>query len=219
MRTGNWGKVRKALSTLPQRTGQALEVATRDTAVDFEAQWKAMITGGKLGLKPNAQLTKTSKGSSVPLVDNMDLVKNIRRRKMGKYRYGIAIWRSAKDRDGKSLINIAKVQEHGATIRPRNARALSIPLTRKAKRAGSPRNYPNELTFIKSRTQGRGVVGVLVDYEGRRQKGRKSRAAYILVTSVTIPPRPFRARGFKLWFPRGERIFKRSFRAALVRSS
>jgi phage gpG-like protein len=72
----------------------------------------------------------------------------------------------------------AAIQEYGGTITPKTSKFLSIPLTEVAKAAISPRNYAGELRFV-----GHNNGGVLVDEAGAAQ--------YALVTSVTIPAKPY----------------------------
>jgi len=73
------------------------------------------------------------------------------------------------------------VHEYGATIRPRRARYLAIPLTEEARRVGSPRAYPSPLFSARSRR------GNLLLF---RREGRAIVPVYLLRDSVTIPARP-----------------------------
>jgi phage gpG-like protein len=102
----------------------------------------------------------------------------------------------------------ANLMNAGGTIRPVKAKALSIPITREAVRAGSPRVFPRKLVLIKSQ---KGNV-LLVETAPKTKTGKikkrkqtageKSLAArfdggaefvvhYVLVPSVTIKARPF----------------------------
>jgi len=89
--------------------------------------------------------------------------------------------------DGASIASVlpqARLQNFGGIIVPTRAKALSIPLTVEAVRAGSPRRFPRRLQNRPVRG-GRNVVGVL--YERDRQ-GRV-REHYLLVKKITVPAR------------------------------
>jgi phage gpG-like protein len=75
---------------------------------------------------------------------------------------------------------IAMVHQFGATIRPRKAKALALPLTAAAKLSGGPRRYPGKLSL---RWKSGARAGVLVDDSGVAQ--------FALKKEVVIPPRPF----------------------------
>lgn len=77
----------------------------------------------------------------------------------------------------------AAVHQYGATITPRRAKMLAIPLTAEAQAAGSPRKFPGLLVPVT-----RGGKGVLVERTGKRGRPK---AQYALVRSVKIPARPF----------------------------
>ena len=64
-------------------------------------------------------------------------------------------------------------QEFGAKAKP--GKAMSIPLTDRARRAGSPRDYPGELAFVKTANK-----AFLVPEDA----GPKLEPAYILVKSI-----------------------------------
>lgn len=73
----------------------------------------------------------------------------------------------------------AGLHQSGGTVRPRSGKYLAIPLTREAKRAGSPRR----MSGLQFRPSKGGRAGVLVGVGGVAQ--------YALVKSVTVPARPF----------------------------
>ena len=72
----------------------------------------------------------------------------------------------------------AAIHEHGGVIRPKNARALSVPLTREAKQLTSPRRMTT-LSFIKRK----GKPPLLAEV----RKGGKMIAHWVLLAQVTIP--------------------------------
>lgn len=79
---------------------------------------------------------------------------------------------------------IARVQEFGATITPKNAKFLTIPLPAALDSSGVPikkraRDWPN--TFV-----ARSKAGNLIIFQRR---GAEIVPLYVLKTSVTIPPR------------------------------
>jgi HK97 gp10 family phage protein len=76
-------------------------------------------------------------------------------------------------------LEYAAIQEYGGTVTAKKSKYLAIPLTKTARGAGSPRNFPLTLHLVKG---GSGNL-VLVSDEGQ--------AHYVLKTSVTIPARPY----------------------------
>jgi phage gpG-like protein len=83
-----------------------------------------------------------------------------------------------------SNLDKAGLHQYGGTIRPTKAKALSIPLTREAVRAGSPRNMDNLFRI------GRTLVEAKQKGKGKRSFTELVRH-YILVDEVKIPARPF----------------------------
>lgn len=72
----------------------------------------------------------------------------------------------------------ARIQEFGGVIKPVSAKYLAIPHTDSARKAGSPRNYPEKLRFA-----GSDSGGVLTDASGE--------VVYVLKKAVTLPARPY----------------------------
>ncbi len=103
------------------------------------------------------------------------------------------------------LLMIAHVHEYGATITAKNVRNLTIPLTKEAKDAGSPRAF-NDLEWVPGRQPG---VSFLVRRRKRKARSKDHRTVtntiqtrsdydpkdydwlYMLVHSVNIPERSF----------------------------
>lgn len=83
-------------------------------------------------------------------------------------------------------LSYAAIHQHGGTIVPKNAKALAIPLTREAQRAGSPRDFKRPLVLLKRQ----GKPSLLVTTKGKGKNARLE-PQYILLASVTIPVRPF----------------------------
>lgn len=84
------------------------------------------------------------------------------------------------------ILKIAYVNEFGWTIKPKGQR-LAIPLNKKAKEAGSPRNIPDLFTFKTD-------DGDL--YLVRNKSKDKLEFMYWLATEVTIPERAFLRGGY-----------------------
>lgn len=76
----------------------------------------------------------------------------------------------------------ANVHQYGATIRPKRAKRLSIPLTKEGKRAGSPRRFPRKLFVVGGRNDKL--------FLAEQQRGQLLRH-YILVKQVVIAAREF----------------------------
>ena len=89
-------------------------------------------------------------------------------------------------KDDKNILMIANVNEFGATIKPRNAKRLAIPLNKKA-RGRSPRSF-NDLFPLRT------AEGAL--YLVRNKGASQLEFMYWLATEVTIPERAFIRGGF-----------------------
>jgi phage gpG-like protein len=82
-------------------------------------------------------------------------------------------------------LQYAGTQQDGDTILPKSGKALAIPRTPEALRAGSPRNFGQPLILI----WGKGAThGGLFKKQGRRGK---LILEYLLVPKAVIPARPF----------------------------
>ena len=110
-------------------------------------------------------------GSSVPLRDTGGLMASITFKADAD---GLAV--------GTNHV-AAKLHQAGGTVTPKKAKYLAIPLTKRAKRAGSPRSF-GELAV---RMRKGANKCVMVSVRGRG----KGEAQYALVQSVTVPARPF----------------------------
>jgi phage gpG-like protein len=80
----------------------------------------------------------------------------------------------------------AATHQYGATIVPKRAKALTIPLTVEAVRAGRPRRFTPGVLFVYRSPSGKGFLA--------EQKGKGKRTKlilhYIFVMKVVIPARP-----------------------------
>ena len=100
------------------------------------------------------------------------------------------------------ILTIARVHEFGATITPKNAKNLCIPI-HKESYDKSPRDFP-DLFFIRS--SGGYLLGVEEDKTRRRKKSsahddygvddKQLKLLFLLLPSVTIPERSFIRAGF-----------------------
>lgn len=118
-------------------------------------------------------------------------------------------------------LDYASTHQEGATITPKNAKNLAIPLTKEAARAGSPRNWAEGAVAPAKGKQGKVKGGELTERRSMLQliprpgrpsllvemlaakgnKGERWIAHYLLLKSVTIPARPFLGMGEKLIEP------------------
>lgn len=89
-------------------------------------------------------------------------------------------------KDDSHLLMIANVNEYGATIRPRNAKRLAIPLNKTA-RESSPRSFDD---LFPLRTNNGSLFLV------RNKDGSRLEFMYWLATEVHIPERAFIRGGF-----------------------
>lgn len=106
---GMSGRVQKALIKGLGRAGQRMRTEIRKGI-------KAGAPGGN-ALEPLTAFTIHRKGSSKPLIDNSDLLDSITyevdKQQLAVF---IGVLRSAQNRDGESLVDLALVHEEGAVI-------------------------------------------------------------------------------------------------------
>lgn len=77
----------------------------------------------------------------------------------------------------------AATHNFGATITPKNAKALTIPLTIEAARAGSPRNFPRPLFVLKPKDGGKSYLAERI--------GKRLKKHYLFSMKSVIPARQF----------------------------
>ena len=88
-------------------------------------------------------------------------------------------------------LEYAATHQYGAVIRPKNARALAIPLTVEAARYDSPLNFPRHLRLVWPK--GRSSGWLVEDKPGTKRAGLKAKTIlhYKLAAKATVPARPF----------------------------
>ena len=91
----------------------------------------------------------------------------------------------------------AALHQHGGTVTPKSAGALTIPLTKEAVRSGGARNMPDLFVWRPGRfaTAGSKAGPAYLAERVQTGRGRNKKSAlklhWLLVQSVTIPARPF----------------------------
>ena len=86
----------------------------------------------------------------------------------------------------------AALQHFGGTVRPRRAKALSIPLTKESEDLASPRQFPTKLSLVWPKGKSRGfLVEDQPAGKGRSKLGARSVFQFMLVRKMTVPSRPF----------------------------
>lgn len=206
--TGDWTRATRVFSKLLKSADNALRKSAIQASVLQQRIWVSGIVDGKFKLKELSIITKTAKQSSKVLVDHGDLVRSIQRYPITPYVYFIGIHRNARKRSekaqplgGDKLVDIALTHEVGGVIKPKFGKALAIPMTRKASRAGSPLKYPEPLTYVKAKGKNPAVNGVFITAERSKErtkgKTRTTRVAYLLMNFVTLPARPHRKMAYE----------------------
>lgn len=84
----------------------------------------------------------------------------------------------------------AALQNFGGVVRPKRAKMLAIPLTKEAKRAGSPRRFKGTLQFVPTRAGNRFLLVGVANLR-RKASGNSAVPQFLLVDKVTVPARPF----------------------------
>lgn len=225
--TGDWNRATRVLDKLVKSADNALRKSAIQASVLQQKIWVDGIVDGKFKLKPLSLITKDAKQSSKVLVDHGNLVRSIQRYPITPYVYFIGIHRNARRRSekvqplgGDRMIDIALTHEVGGVIKPRFGKALAVPMTRKASRAGSPLNYPDKLTFVRARGKNKNVIGSLCTekYTKEKTKGvtRATKVAYLLFAKVTLPARPHRAMAYDEFLKQAPKEIGDSFKGTLV---
>ncbi len=92
-----------------------------------------------------------------------------------------------------TVSKVAFFMEFGAIIRPKKAKALAIPISRKAKKhsdaGGSARDFPIKLVFI--RRKGKPPLLVEITGKGGGKLRKKWTIHYVLPAMARLAPRPF----------------------------
>lgn len=85
-------------------------------------------------------------------------------------------------------LEYAELQNEGGVIRPKQAKMLSLPISREAVNYPRPRNFPRKL-FVLSQGKGKGSKAFLA--EAAKSKRSKPTLHYLLLSEATIPAREF----------------------------
>jgi len=120
---------------------------------------------------PLAHRRVNSKGGDKPLLDT------------GTLRASIVVRATSEQVVVSSAHVSAGVHQFGATIVPKRAKFLTIPLTKEARYAGSPRRFKRPLSPRINKARTKGVMG--------EQVGTRFIPHFALVKQVVVPARPF----------------------------
>lgn len=154
------------LVPLPAEIGRRMaDILVKDVRGRF-------VTSTDPGGRPWKPLAKSPRvgGGGLPLLDSGLLRASV-------FGYGTATGAAV-----ATNMPYAALHEYGGTVRPVTSKYLAIPLTREAKRVGSPRRFPVKLKFrpIRGRVARGALYAAKVDH-------------YLLVTEAVVPARPFLA--------------------------
>ena len=179
-----WGfdEAVKHVSRVRQVYKKNMKRATLENSISLRDGIKRTIRDGHPEWEDLSPLTTNFKQSEKPLIDSGDLMNAVDFKTIGEMMFFIGIPRRAKSRDGLKLVNIAMVHEKGATIKPKKAKMLCVPLTKAASRLarkhGGVRNIPGLF-----RPEGTKVLAMPT-------KGG-FKPVFVLLPKSVIPPRPF----------------------------
>lgn len=115
---GEWDKARKILANMDARYEKAVKKALSRCGIYLVGQIKRGIRNQKPGGKqyePLHPFTIARKGSSKAMIDDGDFLNAVTYRVTGNQVF-VGVLKTAKDSDGKPLVNIAAVHEFGAEI-------------------------------------------------------------------------------------------------------
>ncbi len=90
-----------------------------------------------------------------------------------------------------SGLEYAGVHQFGGVIAPKAAKALAIPVTKEAARAGSPRRFPRPLFLLKGKAGKPGCLAESKETGRGKAKTKTVVVHYVLVAKVVVPARPY----------------------------
>jgi len=185
--TGDWGKVNSLFKDLPKLMEQNLALATKRNAISTRDHIKRTIARGRPEWPSNSPLTKKYKGSDRPLVDSGDYMNSVSSMKISPHVFFVGIPMRGRG-GGKRRVSIAMTHEFGATIRPKKAKVLTIPVSREASRLAREHKGIRNIPGLFS-PKGKMILA--------RSSGGKLEALFIMKTKVVIPARPAIGPGFE----------------------
>lgn len=199
---GPWDGVLDFLGNLQTTNLRVAQIGLSKAATEYARVWKRGVESNQFGLMHKSELTLASMGGkSTPLVWKRKYVVGIKKTPTGNrssyYFIGIA--------GPSSLVKIAVAQEYGYTIKSKK-RCLAIPVTARARRYGSPNDYPWPNRNKRKRGNNAGKArGIFIPYRGGnkntvgglyvrgKKKTDKPELVYLLKRSVKLPVRAARA--------------------------
>ena len=146
-RVGDWNKAAKFLAEGPRKAEAGLDRALRREAEVFRKEVIQGITKGAPGGKKFQKLSKftlamrKSRGfrGRKPLIEGGDLRRSIKVVKGPGVSYFVGVLRQARGKNGQPLVNVAAVQEFGATITIRLTTKMRRFLAMTFRQAGLPK--------------------------------------------------------------------------------
>lgn len=144
---GSWASFDNFLKTLPARFEKQKLVALRVVAKEFQKMWREEIEGNTP--PENNMLTMMSKTGDTTLYDSGGMSRKIKVHNIASGTVFTGIQKDEVLRNGQNAAIVASANEYGTGPRkPKNKQWLSIPLTKKAKIAGSPTAFPGMLVWV-----------------------------------------------------------------------
>ena len=204
--TGDWDKAARLLKRLGSIAETNMQLATRRNAIHLRDEIRFTLRTGDPSWPANSPITIARKGSSKPLRDYGDLAASVKDFVVNPHAFFIGVPRGEKNSDGQEIVRIATIHEFGGTIKPKRAKALAIPLSRKAsmlsRRHGGVRNIPGLFKL------GNSNVLAIPD-------GTGFESLFILKDKVVIPQRAFIEPSYRRAQPEMKRNWGRAAKAAI----
>lgn len=184
MAKSTWGfeKAIKRLDNLNGLMQKNMRMATLQNATLMRDETKKTIRNGRPEWEGLSSATIKVKGSTKPLIDHGDLMNSINYVIINKDTFFIGIPRTAKNPNNVEMVYIAAVMEFGATIRPKKAQALAIPLNREAARMAQQAGGVGKIPGL-FKPKGTQILAI--------PDGQKFKPMFMLLRKVVIPPRSF----------------------------
>lgn len=168
-KVGPWDRAAATLKAYATRFDTVVQGAVLKEAARHERDMKLGIRDQKPGgqkFKPLSPITIHLKRSSKALIDKGDLIRSIGTRPITSKAVFVGVHRTARNRDGRSLANVAAIQEFGAGIDEVKTREVTEKMEKffralfmKGLWPGPPGSLPRKGSRVRIRIPARPFVG------------------------------------------------------------
>jgi hypothetical protein len=165
IKVGPWNRASRILHAYAFKFHTVVDVAVRREAHRYEKAMKLGIRDQAPGgqkFRPLSPVTVHLKGSSKALIAKGDLMRSIGTKQFGPTAYFVGVHRTARNRQGRSIVNVAKVHEFGQVVAQKvtakQARFFMALYMKGLWRSPDPRTVPREGDTVMVRTPKREFI-------------------------------------------------------------